>query len=332
MMFNEKLLELRKEKGLSQEELGEKLGVTRQTVSKWELGSTSPKLDDLVKISNFFEISVDELIGNEEKIKNDDKDNLNVNYKNNSNPKKKILLLLLVIIISIYFIYCIYKFFVILKIEKMSNKIWNDLEIVYGLSYSNTSTDGNISEWKDILYNGNEIELLNTLDTKYTKVTYIYDETGQNCLKTIYKIYDIENKTYTTKEYEGYNGEIYEKLHFSGELLSEVNANITPIINTKNIDSKTIFFRRLKISINPLVKIESNEDAYVISKGKMDGEENVYAYIVDKTNNRISYIRHIVNQDNRADCDTVSISLYPKEEFERVINQYNFDEYTLVQE
>ena len=64
----------------------------------------------------------------------------------------------------------------------------------------------------------------------------------------------------------------------------------------------------------------------------MDGEENVYAYIVDKTNNRISYIRHIVNQDNRADCDTVSISLYPKEEFERVINQYNFDEYTLVQE
>ena len=69
MKFNEKLLELRKEKGLSQEELGEKLGVTRQTVSKWELGNTSPKLDDLMKICDFFEISVDELIGNEKKNK-----------------------------------------------------------------------------------------------------------------------------------------------------------------------------------------------------------------------------------------------------------------------
>ena len=62
MKFNEKLIELRKKEGLSQEELGYKLNVTRQTVSKWELGQTTPEMDKLVEISKLFNISVDELI------------------------------------------------------------------------------------------------------------------------------------------------------------------------------------------------------------------------------------------------------------------------------
>ena len=45
MKFNEKLINLRKQKGLSQEELGYKLNVTRQTVSKWELGETTPEIN-----------------------------------------------------------------------------------------------------------------------------------------------------------------------------------------------------------------------------------------------------------------------------------------------
>ena len=51
MKFNEKLIELRKKEGLSQEELGYKLNVTRQTVSKWELGQTTPEMDKLVEMS-----------------------------------------------------------------------------------------------------------------------------------------------------------------------------------------------------------------------------------------------------------------------------------------
>ena len=43
MTFQEQLITLRKQQGLSQEQLGSKLGVTRQTVSKWELGITTPK-------------------------------------------------------------------------------------------------------------------------------------------------------------------------------------------------------------------------------------------------------------------------------------------------
>ncbi|MCL2671268.1 MAG: helix-turn-helix domain-containing protein [Clostridiales bacterium] len=64
MRFHENLMQLRREKGLSQEELGYELNVTRQTVSKWELGQTTPEMDKLMELSRFFELSMDELVGN----------------------------------------------------------------------------------------------------------------------------------------------------------------------------------------------------------------------------------------------------------------------------
>ena len=66
MEFNEKLLSLRKEKGMSQEKLAKSLNVTRQTISKWELNQTVPDMSKLVKIARLFEISLDEFTrGNE---------------------------------------------------------------------------------------------------------------------------------------------------------------------------------------------------------------------------------------------------------------------------
>ena len=66
MKFNEKLVKLRKEAGLSQEELGNKLNVDRQTVSKWELGETTPELEKLMELSKVFNISIDKLVGKED--------------------------------------------------------------------------------------------------------------------------------------------------------------------------------------------------------------------------------------------------------------------------
>lgn len=62
MKFNEKLIKLRKAAGFSQEELGNRLNVARQTVSKWELGETTPEMDKLEELSNIFGISIDELV------------------------------------------------------------------------------------------------------------------------------------------------------------------------------------------------------------------------------------------------------------------------------
>lgn len=67
MEFSKKLFELRKAKGLSQEELAEKLNVSRQTLSKWELGTSAPDMERLIAIADYFELSLDELVLGKEK-------------------------------------------------------------------------------------------------------------------------------------------------------------------------------------------------------------------------------------------------------------------------
>ena len=64
-MFAENLQALRKKKGWSQEQLAVAIGVTRQTVSKWELGSTTPELEKLLALSKLFQVSLDDLTGNQ---------------------------------------------------------------------------------------------------------------------------------------------------------------------------------------------------------------------------------------------------------------------------
>ncbi|MGN1409953.1 MAG: helix-turn-helix domain-containing protein [Eubacteriales bacterium] len=60
-MFTEKLQKLRRDAGMSQETLAEKVGVSRQTVAKWENGDSSPDLSDAVAISQVFGVTLDEL-------------------------------------------------------------------------------------------------------------------------------------------------------------------------------------------------------------------------------------------------------------------------------
>ena len=66
MRFAENLMALRKRQGWSQEELGGRVGVTRQTVSKWEVGQSTPELEKLVELSRLFGVSIDRLVGLEE--------------------------------------------------------------------------------------------------------------------------------------------------------------------------------------------------------------------------------------------------------------------------
>lgn len=68
MEFHEKLAELRKRKGLTQEELAEALYVSRTAVSKWESGRGYPSIDSLKEISRYFSVTIDELICSQEMI------------------------------------------------------------------------------------------------------------------------------------------------------------------------------------------------------------------------------------------------------------------------
>ena len=65
MDIGNKIMGLRKKSGLSQEELAEKVGVARQTISKWELGETSPDIKQAKELSRIFNVSLDELVSND---------------------------------------------------------------------------------------------------------------------------------------------------------------------------------------------------------------------------------------------------------------------------
>ena len=66
MEFHEKLQVLRKQKGLTQEELAEALFVSRTAISKWEYGRGYPNIDSLKAIATFFSVTIDELLSSEE--------------------------------------------------------------------------------------------------------------------------------------------------------------------------------------------------------------------------------------------------------------------------
>ena len=75
MNIGEKLYELRKEKHLSQEEVAEKLDVTRQTISKWETNQSTPDFDKIKPLCELYEISADELLTGVKKGKNNQPEN-----------------------------------------------------------------------------------------------------------------------------------------------------------------------------------------------------------------------------------------------------------------
>ena len=79
MNLGNKIASLRKKNNLSQEELGELVGVTRQTISKWELEETTPDIRQAKELSKIFKVSLDELVDNDinnilvEKVSNTEK-------------------------------------------------------------------------------------------------------------------------------------------------------------------------------------------------------------------------------------------------------------------
>ena len=75
MEFNEKLQELRKNKGLTQEELAEALYVSRTAISKWESGRGYPSIDSLKEIARYFSVTIDELLSSNEVLSIAEEDN-----------------------------------------------------------------------------------------------------------------------------------------------------------------------------------------------------------------------------------------------------------------
>lgn len=99
MNFGQRLTELRKAKKLSQEEVAEKINVSRQTVSKWETNQSTPDFDKIIPLCELFEISTDELITG----KKDNKEYINEDKIMDTDFNKKKRTLGLIISIFLYF-------------------------------------------------------------------------------------------------------------------------------------------------------------------------------------------------------------------------------------
>lgn len=97
MKFYEKLIILRKKALLSQEQLAEKLDVTRQTISKWELGQTKPDMDKLNAMSKLFEVDIN-ILTNDELSLEGNKQEKKVETKKKDNSNRKIILYIVIII------------------------------------------------------------------------------------------------------------------------------------------------------------------------------------------------------------------------------------------
>ncbi len=88
MEFSERLKELRKQAGLTQVELAGKLGIVQSSYADWERGKKKPTQENLVKIAQILNVSVDYLVGNSEE-KTDELDNIELLFRMNSNGLTK---------------------------------------------------------------------------------------------------------------------------------------------------------------------------------------------------------------------------------------------------
>lgn len=122
MSFRENLIKLRKAKNLSQDDLAEELGLSRQAVSKWENENSKPDVENLIKLSKIFKVSVDDLIGNQ--IVETEAAAINLNYNEEKKTKKVLVWLkrLIIVALVLYFVNTIYRFILLFRVTSIDKQ------------------------------------------------------------------------------------------------------------------------------------------------------------------------------------------------------------------
>lgn len=173
MELNEKLYELRKNNNWSQEELAEKLDVSRQTVSKWESNKAIPELEKLVKLSEIYNITLDELVKGT--ISAD------ISRENSDSKVQKLKLFMkkhvkkILIIFSIIILVCITLFFI---------NISRRLSIIYDFSKYYKERFQTIGETKSgTITEHIIIKDLNSFEESYKKYLYYVSKDGEKLVK-----------------------------------------------------------------------------------------------------------------------------------------------------
>ncbi len=225
MKLNEKIMNLRKKEGLSQEELAEKLNVTRQTVSKWELGTITPKMDKLTEMSKIFNTTVDDLINEEdsnveEPVKQEDntirKDELN-------NNKRKWVIVLVIIALIVLIVYGIRLVLAELVWNNAKDSVLNTagqgVQTVFDLfnSVTNKMDEKNNAQANQMNeeYNAQVNQMQESYDAQVNKMKQEQEEAYQKALKA--------QKEYMEQAQKEQQKATEEGLKASQEMLKNIN-------------------------------------------------------------------------------------------------------------
>ena len=293
MKFNEKLIELRKKEGLSQEELGYKLNVTRQTISKWELGQTTPEMEKLSEISNIFGISVDKLINETEEIKNEKTEEPIIEDKpiiENSNPKNSKIGIILIIAIVVLLVCGIFSMFNKSKSEEnmkqsLLDKVFSIFDYVMDTQKDiNGNAQNIIGNVQDIINDGTlEEDAQNIIGG----VQDLIDDTttGDNVQNIIENVQGVISgvtsemgKTTFNATFNGYNGT--KNGNQVKNLLDDVitsNKTNNRKVTVKYLETKTQETEEIKN-----VKSKINESQNFEISFEYDGEGYIYEVIIER--------------------------------------------------
>ena len=194
MSFGENLINLRRQKGWSQDDLANNLNISRQAISKWETDISKPDVDNLERISKIFSVTIDNLLDND--LPNDKAVALDVKKKEKKEKTITIVKLMIIAVIILYAISVIYKFASLLVIVNGVQKYANLNNYHYvittydenglvekeecwfkdGVSKTVNTTykDGVIAEQIDtsVNYNSHEGYIINLKDDTKSEINY----------------------------------------------------------------------------------------------------------------------------------------------------------------
>ena len=320
MIFKEKLLELRKQKGWSQEELGNNLDVSRQTISKWESGQSTPEMEKLVKISEIFEISLDELIIG---IKNEVKDLVEENKRSDKPKKSKIKIVFMILLILVLLLF----FGVITYRVSYFKKI---IDIVEELTHFHSEDNYRITETLIITKNGvqnaeegyekeyyslNSQKMMQDARIFPTKKVYLSDDGG---------ILEFNLKTNEYKKFniDEYNNEEYDRL-------IRRNYHIYKLI-VDNINMYT-FKDRLKLALDFSYKLNTRASSNVIILDTPLINNVRYSLNLNKETNEFTLYEYRFDENNKSNYNLyvyeIHYGIVSKENMERP----DISEYTVVE-
>lgn len=186
MKLGENILKLRKNCKLSQEQLAEKVNVTRQTISNWELGETSPNPEQLKLLSKELNVSIDEL------LENDIKNVLETKVSNTERLAGVIIKILKVmgILLALYFVIAIVSFILFGTMKKTTKEVETTTSVSLVCTLDGKTYDYYMEDENDKLidYNGSEFINILVKDKNFansrTMVKYIqsyFKDNGGSC-------------------------------------------------------------------------------------------------------------------------------------------------------